>query len=318
MLQHKKNPFFSVVIPAYNRPEYLRVALEGVVVQTFRDFEVLVVDDFSEDDIKGLVNSFNDSRIRYMLNERTVGANGARNTGILNARGEWIKFLDDDDYWLPEMLQLVMQKIDENTRFGAVYTQHAYRNFESGEILRLELPGRDGCIRDEVSHINCVGGFSFLAVNRELALKVGMTDEEFPAAQDWDFNMRLSAVTQYGYVNEICGYYRRDNADNITKSEPKRLRGMLLIYNKHRSRVRSFRKARLRMYYRISKSAFLNREWVTFFRFFPRTAAGLWGSRHNMLKLIRVLAVLEIKKLLEKLTSYKADPIKADQRDSLA
>ena len=99
------NPFFTVVIPTHNRSLLLKRAVESVLSQTFEDFELIVIDDHSTDDTASVVKSFTDHRMRYLTNQRTKGACGARNTGIFSAKGKWVAFLDDDDVWLPEKLK---------------------------------------------------------------------------------------------------------------------------------------------------------------------------------------------------------------------
>ncbi len=108
-------PFFTVVIPTHNRSILLKRAVESVLSQTFEDFELIVIDDHSTDDTASVVKSFTDPRIRYLINQRTKGACGARNTGIFSAKGKWVAFLDDDDVWLPEKLKY-QYEVDKKCR----------------------------------------------------------------------------------------------------------------------------------------------------------------------------------------------------------
>ena len=98
-------PFFTVVIPTYNRSKLLKGAIQSVLKQTYENFELIVVDDASTDNTKNIVKSFYDNRIRYMMNYHAKGGAGARNAGIFIAKGKWVAFLDDDDIWLPEKLE---------------------------------------------------------------------------------------------------------------------------------------------------------------------------------------------------------------------
>lgn len=92
-------PYFSIVIPTYNRANKLKQAIDSVLSQTFTDFEVLVMDDGSIDNTSELISSFNDSRIVYSWEKNYGGPSRPRNRGINSAKGEWICFLDSDDYW---------------------------------------------------------------------------------------------------------------------------------------------------------------------------------------------------------------------------
>ena len=94
-------PLVSVIVPTFQRPEFLQAALGSVLRQTVKDFEVLVVDDGSAMDLAPLVNALDDGRIRYLRHESNRGEAAARNTGIRGARGDYLAFLDDDDEWFP-------------------------------------------------------------------------------------------------------------------------------------------------------------------------------------------------------------------------
>jgi glycosyltransferase involved in cell wall biosynthesis len=106
-------PFFSIVIPTYNRANLLGRALKSALGQTFRDFEIVVVDDGSRDNTFQLVKNFNDNRIQFLRHPNNRGVCPARNTGVDQARGEWIIFLDSDDELLPEALNTLAMHADQ-------------------------------------------------------------------------------------------------------------------------------------------------------------------------------------------------------------
>jgi glycosyltransferase involved in cell wall biosynthesis len=97
---------FSVIVPTYNRADVLPRAIKSVLEQSFRDLELLVVDDGSDDDIAGVVEQFDDRRLRYM-SESHCGVSAARNAGAAAAQGEWLVFLDNDDELVPDALSLL-------------------------------------------------------------------------------------------------------------------------------------------------------------------------------------------------------------------
>ncbi len=99
-----KTPQVSVIIPAYNRADTLAMAVQSVLAQTFHDFEFIIIDDGSADDLAGALTSFDDPRLRLLTHERRRGAAAARNTGFAAARGDYVAFLDADDEWLPTQL----------------------------------------------------------------------------------------------------------------------------------------------------------------------------------------------------------------------
>ena len=116
-------PKVSVVIPTHNRAGFLQAAIQSVLNQTFQDFEIIVVDDASEDQTTEIVRSFSDPRIRYMRHESNKGQGASRNDGIRQASGEYIALLDDDDEWLPEKLAKQVALLDSSpSQVGMIYT----------------------------------------------------------------------------------------------------------------------------------------------------------------------------------------------------
>ena len=95
-----KDPFFTVIIPTYNRATLVKEAIQSVLDQTFDNFELIIVDDHSTDNTIDVVQSYSDKRIYRILNDHKKGPGGARNAGIHKAKGKWIAFLDSDDFWL--------------------------------------------------------------------------------------------------------------------------------------------------------------------------------------------------------------------------
>lgn len=107
------NPFFSIVIPTWNRADMIGKTLESVFAQTFTNFEVIVVDDGSTDNTKEVVESFTDSRLHYIWQENAERA-AARNNGTRHAKGRYITFLDSDDLFKPEHLKIVYRNLEKN------------------------------------------------------------------------------------------------------------------------------------------------------------------------------------------------------------
>lgn len=114
-------PFFSVVIPLYNKERFISETLQSVLAQTFDDFEIIIVNDGSTDASEQKVNAFNDPRIRYYLRENK-GVAAARNFGITLSNADYIAFLDSDDYWYPDFLQTMHRNIGRYAPEHKVFT----------------------------------------------------------------------------------------------------------------------------------------------------------------------------------------------------
>ena len=112
-------PKVSIIIPTYNRAKLLSRAIKSVLDQTFKDFELIIVDDGSTDNTKGVVEEFQkkDSRIKYIWQENSGAPAKPKNTGIRQARGEYVAFLDDDDEWFPKKLEKQIELFEDNIGF---------------------------------------------------------------------------------------------------------------------------------------------------------------------------------------------------------
>lgn len=107
-------PFFSIIIPTYNRSHLIRETIRCVLEQTFSDFELILIDDASTDDTPSVIQEIDDSRIRYIKNEKNLERSASRNKGIDLAQGKFICFCDSDDHWKLEHLALIRKAIEEN------------------------------------------------------------------------------------------------------------------------------------------------------------------------------------------------------------
>jgi len=240
-------PFFSVVVPTRNRNSFLADALRSVLSQTFRDFEVLVVDDGSAEDPEKVVRGFADPRVRYLRNARSPGACGARNTGILTARGEWVAFLDDDDWWLPQKLERTYHAIqDSPPEVGLIYTAYESYGDTTGRIWAQYRPGKEGQVLWDILYTNFIGCFSSVAVRKELLLQVGGLDEAYPAYQDTDLYVRIAQRAMVTYVDEVLVRARKGDYGRISQSLRRRLKGYELFWHKYQDLIRRNLKIRHR------------------------------------------------------------------------
>ena len=129
-------PLVSVVIPTFNRKELLEKSIESVLAQTLNDFELFIVDDASTDGTAEwlMKNGNSDKRIHVIRLPVNRGCNAARNVAVSRARGRYLAFLDDDDLFLPEQLELTVAKFETTPELGVVFTQFNFINAE-GEAL---------------------------------------------------------------------------------------------------------------------------------------------------------------------------------------
>jgi glycosyltransferase involved in cell wall biosynthesis len=209
-------PETTVVIPTYNRADVLQRAMDSVLGQTVRDLELVVVDDGSTDDTQGVVESYDDDRVRYVAHETNRGANVARNTGIEAAAGQYVAFLDSDDEWHPRKLEAQLERLHSpgSEWAGAYCDTTTQAEGASGRFQRRvadllaaadEERTTEGSERlaDEIlaDNVQPAAG-STLVVETGVARSVGGFDEELDRFQDPEFVLRILEEGPLAYVEE--------------------------------------------------------------------------------------------------------------------
>lgn len=195
------NPQVSIIIPTYNRSSFLRRAITSILNQTFDDFELIIVDDCSIDDTEQVVADMNDGRIRYMKLESNIGAAAARNIGIKSARGRYISFLDSDDEYVHNKLEIQVRELDKSSAdVGVIYCGYSI-HYEPDIIHGVVSPIYKGNLFDILLKRNCIGSPTPL-IKKECFDACGLFDEYLPSCQDWDMWLRISTKYDFDFVNE--------------------------------------------------------------------------------------------------------------------
>ena len=216
-------PLVSAVIPAYNTERYLRRAIESVLAQSYRPFECIVVDDGSTDRTGEIARSFGE-RVRYHL-QQNAGASAARNTGIQLARGEYIAFLDADDYWLDTKLEHQMRVLAAHPGLRLISTRWTWLPsttdpentdfkgpaFDASAVQ--VLPGWECLLRDPYL------GTPTVVVETAAARACGGFDTALRSAEDVDFFLRVCDDKPYAVLKQsLLGYQLRSGSLTRTES----------------------------------------------------------------------------------------------------
>jgi glycosyltransferase involved in cell wall biosynthesis len=184
-------PMVTVVVPTHNRSELLKRALVSILAQTYGDFEVIVVDDGSEKSPADVVADLGDPRIQIFTHESNSGAAGARNTALKAAQGKYLAFLDDDDEWLPEKLELQVEKINSSPpEIGLIYCWMDYFD-NTGTLVSETHPTISGAVFSQVLGKQRLAGCPTLLVRTEIARELGGFDERLLRGNDGDFIRRI-------------------------------------------------------------------------------------------------------------------------------
>lgn len=204
------NPLVSVVIPTYNHAHLLGRALQSVVDQTYANWEAIVIDNHSEDNTDDLVKSFSDPRITLLKIHNNGVIAASRNMGINVAKGEWVAFLDSDDWWKPEKLQVCMNSVCD----GVDLIHHDLKIIsEKHEFFRARKikswQAKKPVLIDLLTKGNSICNSSAV-VRRDLLKKAGGINEnpEMIACEDYNTWLRIAQVTDgFLYLKKILGYY---------------------------------------------------------------------------------------------------------------
>lgn len=207
------NPLVSVIIPTYKRSDFLLRAINSVLNQTYRNVEIIVVDDNDGNDEfrvsteKNLQDFIDNNQITYLKHSSNKGISSARNTGIKVATGDYIAFLDDDDSFFPNKIadQLeVFKKSKPNVGlvYGSFLKVDMIRGFET-----IVKPKYDGNLH-QIIGLNHIGPPSMVLCSKKAIDKIGGFDESFRYREDTDFFYRISEFFEFAYTNEILiNYY---------------------------------------------------------------------------------------------------------------
>ena len=210
----------SVVIPAFNMALFVRDAVESVFNQTYTDYELIIVDDGSSDNTEEILQLYA-GRIRY-FKQTNAGVSAARNRGIQEAKADYVAFLDADDLWLPDKLELQMQAFDNQKDLALVACGYSVRGRDGKivirDVLRKNYPTRKELFQ-ALSICQLIPGCaSGVVVKKKCFSEVGNFDTTLRVGEDWD--MWLRVVSQYNayFIEQILVVIRQANNDKTNRT----------------------------------------------------------------------------------------------------
>jgi len=194
-------PPVSVIIPTYNRIDLLGGALASIAAQTQAPYEVIVVDDASTEDVSGKVSEFGMLPVSLIRRPERGGAAAARNTGIQEAKGEYVGFLDSDDLWTPDKLE--KQTAYHASNLDILLSCTGYAIFRKDGRESMVTYGAKNYGLPDLAFGCSLSPGSTLLVRRSIFDEVGLFDESLPRLEDWDWLIRAVAVSRIGLVPEM-------------------------------------------------------------------------------------------------------------------
>ena len=237
------SPLVSIVIPTYNHAKFIGKALKSVLDQTYENWEAIVIDNQSTDQTSKILSNYTDPRIKcFKINNDGIIAK-SRNLGIKKATGEWIAFLDSDDWWTKNKLEACISMIGINVDF--IYHAHEYlsksKPFFKKKIIRgrqLKKPILNDLLIGTITKGTQVSNSSVI-VRKNILIKIGGLNENkiLVGSDDYDTWLRIAQITdQFLYINQKLSYYLFHDANTSSKdmSIPQRLvvKDFMHVFNK--------------------------------------------------------------------------------------
>jgi glycosyltransferase involved in cell wall biosynthesis len=210
-------PLVSVVVPTYNRPDFLKKTVQSIAEQTYKNIEIIIVSNGFNKNNQKVAQEFNDSRIIYADQENSGGPASPRNHGIKIAKGKYVAFCDDDDLWMPDKIEKQIKALEENLEYGLCYSK----------MLRFDgqkewaNPGEEGpASLQSLLYINTVP-ISSVFMRKSLIDKFGGFSEsnKVGSSEDYEFLLRHAAETNFYFLDEyLIKYWCGDN--RVTQNSP--------------------------------------------------------------------------------------------------
>jgi len=213
------SPVVSIIIPTCNRPKFLKEALESILSQTYKNFEIIVINDGGED-VSDMITSLNrNGKIIYLWHENSRGPSAARNTGLKAARGKYIAYLDDDDIYYPNHLETLVVFLARNN-YKVAYTDsyQASQTWITDRYVTIDKKIKYNFDFDRQRFL--VGNYIHIISivhNKELLNEVGLFDEKLETHEDWDLCIRLSEKYDFYHIKAATAEFRmRDDMSSAT------------------------------------------------------------------------------------------------------
>lgn len=253
----QQNFLVSIILPTYNRTQYVKRAIESVLDQTYKNIELIIINDGSTDKTSEIISEFRkkDKRVSILTNKINLGFVKSLNNGITIARGKYIARIDDDDFWSdPKKLEKQIEFLENHPDYVLTGGGAIGINEKGKEIFRYLLPEKDENIRKYILSDNCFI-HSTVVFRRTIWELVGGYDEKFCFSEDWDLWLKFGKFGKFYNFQEYFVYYLRWPQNSLNFNIKRNLRNRIELCKKYCKDYPGYRKA-----------FFLS--WVYYFSFF--------------------------------------------------
>lgn len=275
----------SAIIITYKRPiEILERAIRSVLNQTYSNIELIIVNDAPEEaqlerEIEQLINSVDDKRIKYILHEKNMGANQARNTGLSHATGKYVAFLDDDDEWLPNKISEQINAASTEDNVGIVYCGFYLKGNNSLRYRHVVLPEKPF---EKLLETNYIGTTSFPLLLKEAINKTGGLDIKQKSCQEYELWIRIMAKYKAVGIDKALGIYYISEDSTFRGHNENFIAGDEAILRKHRALFETYPKAYSNHLLGMFINLMRDREYKLAFNYKIRAFKVCWNNINNI------------------------------------
>ena len=231
-------PMVSVIIPTYNRSNMVKRAIQSVLDQTYNNYEIIVVDDGSDDNTSFVINMFETEKLKYIKLPHNKGGAFDRNIGIENAHGKYIAFLDSDDEWLPSKIEKQIRFIENcMPSIGAVYCL----NYKKKDVLnKSKSKAYRGNIYCSLLRGWCPSTTSSFLLRSEVFNNSGKFDEKLPSFQDYDLWIRIARHWEFEVVREYLVINHQHRGSRVSRDLEPRIEGLNFFLRKWAKQIEEY------------------------------------------------------------------------------
>jgi len=218
-----ENTLFTIITPTSSRADLLKRAISSTILQTYTNFEHLIIDDTNDPATKALIDEFNDERVILYTHSSPKGASGGYNTGIENSKGDFILFLDDDDEYLPQMLERCYNFFkDAQSDIGFIWcgiVRVADKESREEIIYSKVWPSQFSNAEERITEASSIGNGFGLCVRRECIMETGLYDPSLSMGQDTEYLLRLASKYNCATIPEVLVIIHHHNYSQLTNSK---------------------------------------------------------------------------------------------------
>lgn len=195
------NPKVSIILPTYNGAKYIKASIDSCLNQTYKNIELIIVDDGSIDKTKDIIEAYNDERIKYIKHNKNLGLAEALNTGFANSTGEYLTWTSDDNIYAPNSIETMVNFLNTHSEIAFVYANFYFID-ENGEVLQPQKVESPEKLKDR----NCIGP-CFL-YRKEVHETIGDYNSKIKLAEDYEYWIRVFRKFRMQNIIEFLYYYR--------------------------------------------------------------------------------------------------------------